>query len=411
MKKNLLLRGRRNFLKTGFTGITGAAFFPSLLKGEKKAVSQNLESDKTFIYRTLGKTGLKLPIISMGVMNADNPQLVRSALNAGIIHLDTAHYYNRGRNERMIGEVIKDFPRDSFILATKARASTVDRESAPEGNEIKAETFQSFIDKVHISLKRLGVDYVDILYLHSAKSRKDALNEVVLKAMGKLKKDGKVRFVGISTHKNESEVIKSAIESKIYEVILTAYNFRQRSIQELKDAIAEATRAGLGIVAMKTQAGVYWDKLRTQPINMKAALKWVLLNKNIHTSIPGFTTFDQMETDLSLMRDLTLTPEEVEDLRFNQNPVLSGLYCQQCEECLSQCQKKVPIPTLMRVYMYAYGYKNLSLARETLHPLNLGHIPCRECNICLVKCKNGFNVRDKILDIGRIQNIPVDFIA
>jgi predicted aldo/keto reductase-like oxidoreductase len=162
---------------------------------------------------------------------------------------------------------------------------------------------------------------------------------------------------------------------------------------------------------MKTQAGVYWDKLRSQPINMKAALKWALQNQNIHTSIPGFTTFDQMEMDLSVMEDLKLTPEEKKDLKIDQTAIISGLYCQQCDECLSQCQKNLPIPTLMRIYMYVYGYKNLSLAHETLSTIDLKHIPCTSCNSCLVKCKNNFDVKNKILDISRIKNIPPDFLV
>jgi len=58
---------------------------------------------------------------------------------------------------------------------------------------------------------------------------------------------------------------------------------------------------GLGIVAMKTQAGVYWDKEKTTPINMKAALKWALRDPNVHTAIPGFTTLDQLQTDLDVL--------------------------------------------------------------------------------------------------------------
>ncbi|MCK4943097.1 MAG: 4Fe-4S dicluster domain-containing protein, partial [Candidatus Aminicenantes bacterium] len=195
-----------------------------------------------------------------------------------------------------------------------------------------------------------------------------------------------------------------------YEVILTAYNFRQRNSLGLKEAIANAARAGLGIVAMKTQAGVYWDKLRTQPINMKAALKWALQNENIHTSIPGFTTFDQLETDISVMEDLTLTSEEKADLKIDQTLALTGLYCEQCEQCIPQCQKNLNIPTLMRSFMYAYGYKNLSLAKETLQPIDLNHIPCTECNSCKVKCKNGFDIKNKILDISRIKDIPNEFL-
>jgi predicted aldo/keto reductase-like oxidoreductase len=162
---------------------------------------------------------------------------------------------------------------------------------------------------------------------------------------------------------------------------------------------------------MKTQAGVYWDKEKQNPINMKAALKWALQNENVHTAIPGFTSFDQLTLDISVMADLTLTPREREDLRLGKKAVLTGLYCQQCEKCLPQCGRKFDIPTLMRSYMYAHGYRNLALARETFAAVELSKVPCTDCHTCKVKCTMGFNIREKILDIARIQDIPADFLA
>ncbi|MCP4218791.1 MAG: oxidoreductase [bacterium] len=409
-KKN---KGRRNFLKTGMAGIAGAAVLPAMMKAEKKAPPKDESSKKpkgNFIYRTLGNTGLKVPIVSMGVMNATNPQLVRAALEAGILHLDTAHYYSRGQNEKMVGEVIKDIPRDSFILSTKARPNTVDRESAQDGAAVKDETVESFMAKVDISLKRLQTDYVDILYLHSAKSKADVFNEVAMTAMQKLKKAGKIRHIGVSTHANEPEVLRAAVESKVYEVVLTSYLFRQKNLAEVEKAIEYAAKAGMGIVAMKTQAGVFWDRERTKPINMKAALKWALQNKNIHTSIPGFTTFDQMETDLSIMGDMKMTAQELQDLKPEEKTI-AGLYCQQCEQCLGQCSKNPDIPTLMRSYMYAYGYRNPALARETLESVDLTALPCKDCTACGVTCPMSFNIREKVLDIARIKDVPNEFLV
>ena len=123
---------------------------------------------------------------------------------------------------------------------------------------------------------------------------------------------------------NEPEVIRAAIASGAYNVVLTAYNFRQPHAAEVEKAIDEAAKAGLGIIAMKTQAGVFWDRERQHPINMKAALKWVLRNENVHTAVPGFTTFEQMEIDLSVMEDSTLTPAEELDLRKTSKWVVVG---------------------------------------------------------------------------------------
>ena len=161
---------------------------------------------------------------------------------------------------------------------------------------------------------------------------------------------------------------------------------------------------------MKIQAAVYWDKQSTTKINMKAALKWVLQNENIHTTIPGFTTFDQLELDMSLMKDFTLTEKEKSDLNSIKK-LSDGIYCDQCGRCQTQCPAGVDIPTLMRVYMYAYGYRNLSLAKDTIQSLDLSTIPCTNCTTCSVKCPMGFDIRNKILDVTRLQNIPEDFFV
>lgn len=382
---------RRSFLKSSLVGLAGlgAASAPFAV-----ASSRPQETKKTdgVITRKLGRTGLVLPVVSMGVMNADNENLVRAALDGGIILLDTANGYQRGRNEEMIGRVIKGRPRDSFVIATKARGD--------------AATFPQLVD---ISLQRLGLDHVDILYVHGVGAKADALSESNLRSVENAKKSGKTRFVGMSTHSHEAEVLRAAVEAKIYDVVLTSYNFKRTDIADLQAAIAEAAGAGIGIVAMKTQAGTFWDKERKDPINMRAALKWALSNTNITTAIPGFTTFDQLEADLTVMNDLTLNDAERKDLRLGNQT--GGLYCQQCEVCVPQCPKALPIPSLMRGYMYAYGYRNLEEARGLVASLGLTVNPCGECGECGVRCTFGFDVRDRITDIARIRNIPEDFLG
>jgi aryl-alcohol dehydrogenase-like predicted oxidoreductase len=409
---NKMNNSRRNFIKKSAVGLAGVSILssPFPLPGEDKPGVQETGKKGKIITRVLGKTGLKLPVVSMGVMNADNPNLVSAALDAGIVMLDTAHAYQRGKNEEMIGQVIKDRPRDSFVIATKVAGDYLDRKTGLFTENTKAE---AFMEKFSTSLKRLGLDHVDILYLHSVVKRGAVLFEPLLNAMVKLKKEGKTRFIGVSTHRNEPEVLRAAADSKVHDVVLTAYNFRQPHIKEMHQAIAYAAKAGLGIIAMKTQAGVYWDRERQKQINMKAALKWALQNENVHTAIPGFTAFDQMKLDISVMEDLTLTAREKADLDLGQELGMAGLYCQHCGKCLAQCRNNVDIPTFMRGYMYAYGYKNLSLAAETLQAqlAEDSHLVCKNCSGCTVKCTMGFDVRGKILDVARIKEIPGDFLA
>ena len=402
---------RRAFLKTGLTGLAAVGAVPGVVKAAALAspagaAGAQAPQGKTIV-RTLGRTGLKLPVVSMGVMNADNPAVVQAALESGIVMLDTAHGYQRGRNEEMIGQVVKGKPRGSYMIATKVPGPNRDRSmQGLEGEALQ----KAFLDKFDLSLQRLGLDHVEVLYLHNNSTREDVQNPAILEALQKAKTSGKAKFIGITTHSNEPAVIRATVEAKAYDVVLTAYNFRQDHRDEVRKAVDEAAKAGLGIVAMKTQAGAYWDKEKQQPINMRAALKWVLNDPNVATAIPGFTTFDQLKEDLTVMTDIKLTPEELKDLRLGEQ-VAGGLYCQQCGQCVPGCRKALPIPSLMRSYMYAYGYRNLQAAHELAGSLDVPEDPCGSCASCTAVCAKGFDLADRVTDIVRLRAVPGDFFA
>ncbi len=394
---------RRGFLKSSLAGL-GSFFFVSSNEPKPVPSGSQGKSPRRFVYRALGKTGINLPVITMGVMNSDNPNLIRAALDAGLVHLDTAHGYMRGKNEEVIGGVLKGRPRDSFVLATKIYLPR----NETTGLYKDTATQEAFSSRLDISLKRLGLDYVDILYHHNVWKRESVLHEPIVKAMEKARKEGKARFLGISTHRNEPEVIDAAVDSKFYEVILTSYNFRQKHYPEVKRTIARAAAAGLGIVGMKAIAGVATDS-KGEKVDARAALKWALQDPNVHTIVAGFTTFDQFELDLSVMEDPVLKRSEKSYLQ--KAMATAGLYCQGCGGCAAACRQALPIPDLMRSYMYVYGYRNLGAAQDLLLSLNLPPDLCRDCGSCPVKCVSGFDVPGRIRDVVRLRGVPLEFIS
>ena len=141
---------RRRFLKSSILGASGIVAGAAGVQAQGAYVDSDEKKPVKMIYRTLGSTGIKLPILSMGVMRADNPNLVRAALDKGIVHLDTAHVYQQGRNEEMLGELLKDYPRDSYVLGTKIVVEGMDRKTGLYGEEA---TEQDFLNKFDISSK------------------------------------------------------------------------------------------------------------------------------------------------------------------------------------------------------------------------------------------------------------------
>ena len=390
---------RRGFLKTGVAGTGIAAITPSLI------YAADAVQEKNILYSILGKTGIKVPVISFGVMRSDNPGLCKAAYEKGITLFDTANGYQGGNNETMLGNLFRDYPRNSFMLATKVKPER-DRDGKPTDEA----TPENFLAMFNTSLSRLKMDYVDILYVHDISNPEYLEYKPIINALQKLKKEGKARFIGFSTHRNEPQVISAAADSDTWDVILTQYNYRHAALNEINSAIRKAAGAGIGIVAMKTLAGGgFLDRERTKPMNTSAAIKWVLSNPDVTTTIPGMTSFDHLDANEKLLTDITLDDKEKNDLVAAREE--TGLYCSGCRQCVPSCPYNMPVQDLMRAYMYAYGYSNPSMAKALLGELGISGDPCSNCNECTIKCQEGFNVKEKIADISRLTDVPFEFLA
>lgn len=382
---------RRQFLRSGSLGL--------LLAGLGVPVGSTQAADKKkkkIPKRVLGRTGLKIPILSFGVMNSDSPDLIKRALDSGITHLDTANGYLRGNSEKSIGAVLKERGgRDKVIISTKiwlARDFQKGLFTTENGSWAPGATPENFARLLEASLDRLQSDYVDILYIHACDNAQMVNYEPLMQAALAAQKAGKARFIGVSCHALVPEVVHAAVDAKIYDVAEIAFNVWREDKEEIRKALAYAREHRLGIVAMKTQGGN--PREGAAAVNHAAALKWVLQHKEVTTAIPGMTTFDQLDLNLASVTDLDFTGEEKSYLQLGA--LERGHLCQGCRSCVSGCPHGVEIPSLMRAGMYAAGYGNLSQAEWTLAalPESIGLKRCRNCSGCTASCTHG-------LDIGR----------
>jgi len=390
--------GRRQFLAKSLAGVTSAGFLGmSIQKSTAKTQDQSTNKKKNIIYRTLGKTGIKLPIISMGCVNTLSSALVRKSYEIGVRHFDTAAGYTRGLNEEMIGKAIRELGvRDQFIIGTKIVVP-------PQQREVR-ETSLRVADE---SLKRLQTDYIDILYNQNVTSIDQLKNPGVLEALQLLKEQKKARFIGFSTHRNMAELINEAIPMDFYDVILTTFNYAYWEDKELINAIQAAADKEIGIIAMKTQCTQYSDRRYDKPesilkyyrgkIMQTAVLKWVMRHPFITTAIPGYANFNQMEEDFSVAYDLEYTDEEKKFIEDRGVKYSMGV-CLQCDRCIPTCPKGVDIPTLVRTHMYATCYTNFYLARDTLDeiPRGKGLDACVSCETCRANCVNSVDIPRRI---------------
>lgn len=389
---------RRQFLKKGSLGL--------LLAGLGLPAGSTLAADKKrkkIPTRVLGRTGLKIPILSFGVMNSDSPDLIKKALDSGITHLDTANGYLRGNSEKSIGAVLKERGgRDKVVISTKiwlARDFQTGRFTPENGSWAPGATPENFSRLLDTSLERLQSDYVDILYIHACDNAQMVNYEPLMNAALAAQKAGKARFIGVSCHALVPEVVRAAVDARIFDVAEIAFNLWREDKEQIRQALAYAREHGLGIVAMKTQGGN--PEEGAAAVNHAAALKWVLQHKEVTTAIPGMTTFDQLDLNLASVTALDFTDEEKGYLKLG---ALEGRgFCQGCRSCVPGCPHAVEIPSLMRAARYASGYGNLSQAEWTLAtlPHEFGLQACRSCPGCTARCAHGLEIGREVAGLQR----------
>lgn len=375
---------RREFIKKGSKAAVSAGLMVSAanIGFLTDTVAEEEKKKKPAVtYRVLGKTKEKITTVSIGAMNTKNPAIVRYAIDQGVNYVDTARAYTGGKNEGIVGKAIKDLKRDKIFIATKFHQWKKD--------------FETIIKSCETSLKELGVDYIDLLQVHNVKSSEPVSRDYILKALEKLKKDGKIRFCGVTTHKNEPEVIDAAIETKFYDTLLVAFNFKKP--KEVIDAAKRAYEAGLGVIAMKTQAKGGYDTKELGDITPhQAALKWVLQHEFVTTTIPGFTAFEQIDENLKVM-GMKLTRLDRKSL-YRYAKRIDKTYCRMCDECSGTCQYGVDISENMRALMYAEGYGDVELGKETFYQISATAraTVCSDCDSCTAKCVNGLNIEARM---------------
>ncbi len=364
---------RRKFLKNMSSALLGMATAyvwradPSLAKTEK---TPNLE------YRTLGRTGLKVTVVSMGVMNCSDPAVLHRAFDLGINFYDTADCYMRGRNEEMVGKVFKG-KREKVFIQTKVHAY--------EEKKMRA--------SVERSLRRLQTDYLDVLLWHGLHSPEEVSDPKLFEFMEKMKKEGKVRFTGFSAHSNMASVLEEAAKLNFHDVALVSYNFTHS--KKLKEAVALAAKSGIGIVAMKTQAGGYKKERMGGLSPHQAALKYILMDQNVSLAIPGVTTIEQIEECAAVM-GTSFSKKNLNELKQYQS-FLQGRICTMCGGCTGECPYEVFHSDLLRLVMYHDGYENDSLLRESLQIITRQDIQrCSECSSCSVICRRGLDMKAQI---------------
>ncbi|GAA3412932.1 aldo/keto reductase family protein [Paenibacillus hodogayensis] len=201
-------------------------------------------------YRRLGGSGLKVSEISLGswltyggyVEKQRAVQTIQLALDSGITFFDTANIYMRGEAEKVVGEALAGYRRDSYVLATKVWGPMGD------GPNDRGLSRKHMIEQCNASLKRLGLDYIDLYYCHSPDATTPL--EETLRAMDDLIRQGKVLYAGVSnwTAAMMTEAVHIADRKLLDRIVASQppYSLLRRDIE--KEIIPVGLKYGIGQV-------------------------------------------------------------------------------------------------------------------------------------------------------------------
>ena len=358
---------RRKFLQVlgaaGASSMVGAIFGPPVADAAAMKVGT----------RSFGRTGIQVPILSLGTMfdTGANQLLLRQAVKWGVTYWDTAQYYNRWGSEPGLGKYLGKYPEDrkKVFLVSKS----INRDE------------KGLTAELNDSLNNLNTDYLDLFFAHAVEDAKAELTPEI-KAWGeKMKSKGKIRLLGFSTHSNMAQNLSHTATLGWIDGIMTTYNYRVMTTDEMKRAIDACHKAGIGLTAMKTQASSSWVNTGSESAE-SLALEKRFIDRGMtkeQARLLAVWTDERIAAICSQMNTMTILKANTEAAVKQARMTASDRRCFEaeaqataanyCAGCTATCQSMltaaVPVGKIMRCLMYARSYGDHFRAHVEFHDI------------------------------------------
>ena len=414
---------RRKFLRQSSLGFIGAGISRNIKNPDPvKDLPDSLPKIKE--YRRLGRTGALVSDIGSGEPYSES--VFKAVLDSGVNFVETSETYSNGRNETLIGNVIRNYEREKVFIATKASPTYKVYKSTDD-----------IIRRAEQSLNRLQTDYIDLYMIHQAQNIVTVRNGYFHRACDTLKKQGKIRFVGLSCHgtywweekQSLEDILMTAIEDGRFDVIFCPYNFMGA---EMGERILQACRDNdIGTMIMKSNpvmaydrldrsvkegrelsssdqheydmlksqmedARLFFEKNKMNDIGQieEGAIQFILSNKNVHTICCRFRTFSDIEKYVKLSGTTleSRTAELLAEFRNTQGFLNCRIGCNACEKA---CPEKIPVSQIMRYNYYFHTKREEKKAIQLYRNLEgTGSEACKECEgYCEKACPYNVSIR------------------
>lgn len=359
------------------------------------------------IYRTFGKTNIKLSQLGFGAMRfplvdeydpktideSEATRMIHNAIDNGINYVDNAYPYHRETSESFVGRALKGGYREKIYLATKMPVWLVKSK----------EDSQKYFDE---QLKRLQTDTIDMYLLHALNKNfwKTVQDCDMLNFLDKMLTAGKIRFAGFSFH-DELPLFKEIVDAYPWTFCLIHLNYVDDHYQAGLEGLEYAHKRGLAVVVMEPlRGGKLASNVPDEVSNIikqagrvqtpaEFALRWVLNRREVSCVLSGMSSLEQVKENIRFASDEhvnTLTHEEFQLYTRAKEFYRSKtkVNCTQCGYCMP-CPQKIPISFILELYndacMYDAHADSRWMYKVFIKP-EFRADQCTQCKECEEKC-------------------------
>ena len=375
------------------------------------------------LYRTLGKTGLRVSILGFGAMRLPaegeggpgtfdpakavdekkSIDMMEYAIAHGVNYFDSAYMYHNGKSEGILGRGVKAH-RDKVFIATKLPVVLA---RAPED-------FDRFINE---QLARLATDHLDIYLLHGLDrgSWPRVKDMGILSFLDRIKADGRARYVGFSFH-DDVRIFKEIVDSYDWSLCQIQYNYLDEHYQAGREGLAYAASKGLGVVVMEPVRGgrlaepvpdnvkAIWNGAPIKRSPAEWALRWVWNHGEVSTVLSGMSTMEQVVGNVRTADEGKENSLSEEELRLIDGAAkayreMFKVDCTGCAYCMP-CKEGVAIPMIFSAYNDLFIAKRNAEGARMLYNMFMSPerraSACIECGECEEKCPQHIAIRDEL---------------
>jgi len=378
----------------------------------------------------LGMGNMRLPTFDGVEKNVDrekSQEIIDYAMSHGINYYDTAYRYHGGESERFIGQALKKYPRDSFLLASKFPGHMM----VKKGGGVVGFTSglagwpDNTVEGVFAEqLQKCQVDYFDFYLLHNVNENSlviyDDPDLRVVDFVKQKKREGKIRHLGFSSHASSAATIDDFLtrHEGVFDFVQIQLNYLDWTLQDAKGKYEVITKHGLKVVVME---GVRGGRLAQLPEEQMArlravrpedsaarwALRWLQGLQEVAVVLSGMTTLDQIRENVeTFAAPEPLTDEEKDLLTDVAESMMNLVPCTGCRYCTEGCPMELEIPKIIAAYN---AVKNDDfMARYDPDRADAAMDPrrCVGCGACTGICPQGIAVPDIMSKFAEMLKPP-----